>query len=81
MREEVAVLVAEIEAYRAENGTLPPPAMFAPYLERGYQYQITDPLAKRFLVRRFTGEATVTYDGSLPLGLWLVLGEYPAERN
>lgn len=74
LRMEVSVLVEEIEAYKRETGRLPSPAMLAPYLEEGYEYRITDPATHQYLVRRSAGGVTVTYDGSLSLGLWLVLG-------
>lgn len=74
LREEVAVLVEQIEAYRRENGALPDPEVLRPYLEGGYQYWVTGTRGDEFVVRRTAGGVTVTYDGSLPLGLWLVLG-------
>jgi len=74
LRMEVSVLVEEIEAYKRETGRLPSPAMLAPYLEQGYEYRITDPRTQQYVVRRTAGGVTVSYDGSLSLGLWLVLG-------
>ncbi|MDP2956267.1 MAG: hypothetical protein Q8N53_07590 [Longimicrobiales bacterium] len=74
LRAEAALLVEQIEAYRQERGTLPLPAMLAPFLDEGYTYRILDPTMGRYEVRRAAGGVEVTYDGSLPLGLWLVLG-------
>jgi hypothetical protein len=74
LRTEVARLVEQIEAYRAERGTLPAPAMLAPFLDEGYEYRIIDRTTLRYEVRRSAGGVEVVYDGSLPLNLWLVVG-------
>lgn len=74
LREEVAVLVEQIEAYKVEHRALPDPEVLRPYLEGGYEYLVIDPVQRKYAVRRSAGGVTVTYDGSLPLGLWLVLG-------
>jgi hypothetical protein len=74
LRVEVGRLVEQIEAYREERGTLPAPAMLAPFLDEGYEYRVTDRNALRYEVRRSAGGVEVVYDGSLPLNLWLVVG-------
>jgi hypothetical protein len=74
LRAEVGRLVEQIEAYRQERGTLPAPAMLAPFLDEGYEYRVTDRNALRYEVRRAAGGVEVVYDGSLPLNLWLVVG-------
>jgi len=74
LRAEAALLIEQIEAYRQERGTLPPPAMLSPFLQEGYSYRIVDQATGRYEVRRAAGGVEVTYDGSLPLGLWLVIG-------
>lgn len=74
LRQEAAVLIEQIEAYRDERGVLPAPAMLAPFLEGGYEYRVLDRATGRFEVRRAAGGVEVVYDGSLPLGLWLLIG-------
>lgn len=74
LRTEVGRMVQAIEAYRAEKGSLPPPELFAPYLQDGYVYRIVDPVSNRYEVRRSAGGVEVVYDGSLPLNLWLMVG-------
>jgi len=74
LRAEAALLIEQIEAYRQEHGALPPPSMLFPFLEEGYSYRVLDPGLGRYEVRRAAGGVEVTYDGSLPLGLWLVIG-------
>lgn len=74
LRLEAAALIEQIEAYRTERGELPPPSMLSPYLDEGYEYHVVDENAGRYVVRRTAGGVTVTYDGSLPLGLWMVIG-------
>ena len=74
LRAEAGVLIQEIEAYKAEHGTLPQPTMLAPFLGHGYEYQIVNQSTGQYLVRRSAGGIEVTYDGSLPLRLWLVIG-------
>lgn len=74
LRAEVALLVEQIEAYRAERGELPPPSMLGPFLDEGYEYRILDRAEGRYEVRRAAGGVAVTYDGELPLGLWLSIG-------
>ena len=74
LRFEAGLLVEEIEAYRAERGELPDPNYFAPYLNEGYDYEIIDRSAGRYVVRRRSGNVVVTYDGTLSLQLWLLLG-------
>jgi hypothetical protein len=74
LRAEAALLIEQIEAYRQERGTLPPPSMLSPFLQEGYSYRIVDESMGRYEVRRAAGGVEVTYDGSLPLGLWLVIG-------
>lgn len=74
LRSEAALLIQQIEAYRQERGTLPPPSMLAPFLDEGYSYRILDEATGRYEVKRSAGGVVVTYDGSLPLGLWLAIG-------
>lgn len=74
LRAEVALLVEQIEAYRAERGELPPPSMLGPFLDEGYEYRILDRAEGRYEVRRAAGGVSVAYDGELPLGLWLAIG-------
>jgi hypothetical protein len=74
LRAEAALLIEQIEAYRQEHGTLPAPGMLSPFLEEGYSYRVVDQAMGRYEVRRAAGGVEVTYDGSLPLGLWLVIG-------
>lgn len=74
LRAEAGMLIEQIEAYRRERGVLPAPAMLAPFLDEGYQYVIVDRAAGSYEVRRSAGGVEVVYDGSLPLGLWLVIG-------
>jgi hypothetical protein len=74
LRAEAALLIEQIEAYRQERGTLPQPSMLSPFLEEGYRYRIVDEAMGRYEVSRTAGGVEVTYDGSLPLGLWLVIG-------
>ena len=81
LRTEAGRLIEQIEAYRAERGTLPAPAMLAPFLDEGYEYRIIDRAAMRYEVRRSAGGVEVVYDGSLPLNLWLVLGGGGEDRR
>lgn len=74
LRREAVVLIEQIEAYRTERGELPAPSLLSPYLEEGYEYYVVDDAAGEYVVRRTAGGVTVTYDGSLPLGLWTLLG-------
>ena len=74
LREEAAVLVQEVEAYRAAFGRLPDPQHFAGLLDEDFTYQITDPVAGLYLVTRSGGDVTVRYDGSMPIGLWVLVG-------
>lgn len=74
LRSEAALLIEQIEAYRQEKGSLPPASMLAPFLDEGYSYRIVDESLGRYEVRRAAGGVEVTYDGTLPLGLWLVIG-------
>jgi len=74
LRAEAALLVEQIEAFRRERGTLPDAPMLAPYLDSGYEYRIIDRSLGKYEVRRSAGGVVVTYDGSLPLGLWVVIG-------
>ena len=74
LRMEASLLVEQIEAYMEEEGTLPDPSALVPFLEEGYEYQVIDRSRGLFLVRRTSGGVTVTYDGSLPLNLWVLLG-------
>jgi len=74
LRAEAALLIQQIEAYRQESGKLPPASMLSPFLEEGYSYRIVDEASGRYEVRRAAEGVEVTYDGSLPLGLWLVIG-------
>lgn len=74
LRAEAALLIEQIEEYRREKGSLPPASMLSPFLDEGYSYRIIDEATGRYEVRRAAGGVEVTYDGSLPLGLWLVIG-------
>lgn len=74
LRREAAILIEQIEAYRDERGVLPAPAMLAPFLEGGYEYRVLDRVTGHFEVRRSAGGVEVVYDGSLPLGLWVLIG-------
>ena len=74
LRAEAAFLIEQIEAVKAETGTLPSPELLAPFLDEGYEYQVVNASSGRYVVRRSAGGVTVTYDGALPLGLWLLLG-------
>lgn len=74
LRGEVALLVEQIEAFREERGTLPTADLLEPFLDEGYEYEVLDASAGRYEVRRSAGGVEVTYDGSLPLGLWLTIG-------
>ena len=74
LRIEAALLIEQINAYWEERGTLPDPIALSPYLDEGYEYQIVDPTQGRFVVRRASGGVTVTFDGSIPLNLWILLG-------
>ena len=74
LRREASALVDQIEAYRTERGTLPHPSLLSPYLSEGYEYHVVDEKAGRYVVQRTAGGVTVTYDGTLPLGLWVLLG-------
>jgi len=74
LRIEAALLVRQIHAYWEERGKLPDPLVLTPYLEEGYEYQIVDQSQGRFVVRRAAAGVTVTFDGSLPLSLWVLLG-------
>lgn len=74
LRREASALIEQIEAYRAERGQLPDPSLLAPFLDEGYEYEIVDGAAGEYLVRRTAGGVTVTYDGSVPLGMWLLIG-------
>ena len=74
LRAEASLLVEQIEAFRQERGTLPAPSMLSPFLDEGYSYRIVDEALGRYEVRRAVDGVEVTYDGSLPLGLWLVIG-------
>jgi len=74
LRLEAAILIEQIDAYWEERGVLPEPFALTPYLEEGYQYEIVNRNHGLFIVRRASAGVTVTYDGSLPLALWIVLG-------
>jgi len=74
LRAEAAVLIEQIEAYREEYGRLPSPDVLVPFLDEGYHYRILDPTVGQYEVRRTSGGTEVTYDGTLSLGLWLVVG-------
>ncbi len=74
LRIEAALLVEEVEAYRADRGELPPPDYFAAYLDSGYDYQVVDAVRGKYIVRRYSGGVSVTYDGTMSLSLWLLLG-------
>jgi hypothetical protein len=74
LRLEAALLIEQINAYWEERGTLPDPNALSPFLDEGYEYQIVDPTQGRFIVQRAAGGVTVTYDGSIPLNLWILLG-------
>lgn len=74
LRAEAVLLIEQIEAVKAETGALPPRELLAPFLEDGYEYHVLNQAAGDYLVRRTGGGVTVTYDGTLTLGLWLLLG-------
>lgn len=74
LRVEASALIEQIEAYRTERGALPDASLLSPYLEEGYEYEVLNEEEGRYLVRRTAGGVTVTYDGSVPLGLWVVVG-------
>ena len=74
LRLEAALLIEQINAYWEERGTLPAPLALNPYLEEGYEYEIVDRSQGRFIVRRAAAGVTVTYDSSLPLNIWILLG-------
>ena len=75
LRAEAAVLVREIEAYRDLQGRLPEPAAIAYLMDQGLSYRVVDPVVGRYEVTRTAGGVSVTYDGSLPVVLWVLLGE------
>lgn len=79
LRAEAAVLIEQIEAYREEFGTLPAPDVLTPFLDEGYHYRVLDPTVGQYEVRRTSNGMEVTYDGTLSLGLWLVVGGTTAE--
>ena len=74
LRAEAGRLIEQIEAYRVERGSLPTPAMLAPFLDEGYEYRITDRASLRFEVRRSAGGVEVVYDGSSPFSVWVTFG-------
>ncbi len=74
LRAEAALLIEQIEAVKAETGALPSPDVLTPFLDEGYEYDIVNASTGRYVVRRTAGGVTVTYDGTLSLGLWLLLG-------
>lgn len=74
LRQEASALIDQIEAYRTERGALPDPSLLSPYLSEGYEYHVVDEEEGRYVVRRTAGGVTVTYDGTLPLGLWVLIG-------
>lgn len=74
LRLEAALLIEQIEAYKEEQGMLPDAFMLAPYLAEGYEYQVIDRARGVYIVRREAAGVTVTYDGSLPVNLWVLLG-------
>lgn len=74
LRREASALIEQIEAYRVERGELPDPSLLGPYLEEGYDYRVVDEATGRYEVRRTAGGVTVTYDGSMPVGLWMLIG-------
>ena len=74
LRQEAAVLIAEVEAFRTLNRRLPDPKEFADRLDGGLGYEVLDPIAGLYQVTRSAGGVTVTYDGKLPLGLWILVG-------
>jgi len=74
LRAEAGMLIREIENYKKEHGTLPQPAALAPFLGEGYEYQIINESTGKYVVRHSADGIEVTYDGSLPLRLWLVVG-------
>lgn len=81
LRLEAAALVEQIEAYRTERGELPEPSFLSPFLDEGYEYEVVNEEEGRYLVRRSAGGVTVTYDGSLPLGLWTLVGGSSTESS
>jgi len=81
LRAEAGLLIEQIEAYRQEYGRLPAPEVLAPFLDEGYEYRILDPTVGQYEVRRSSGGIEVTYDGTLSLGLWLVVGGASSEGS
>ena len=74
LRQEAAVLIQEIEAYREIHKRLPDPELYADWLDPGLVYEIVDPVAGLYRVTRSAGDVSVTYDGSLALGIWVLMG-------
>lgn len=74
LRFEAGLLVEEIDAFRSERGALPTPEQLGPYLGEGFEYEVLDERTSQYLVRRRSGNLVVTYDGTMSLQLWLLLG-------
>ena len=74
LREEAAVLIREIEAYRTAMGRLPEAQLIGDRLGGGFVYRVLDPVAGLYEVTRSAGDVSVTYDGSMTLGLWVLVG-------
>ena len=65
----VAGVVEEVEAFRTAEGRLPSTADLEDLLDETVSYQVE---GDGFRVVGTAGEAELTFDGSLPLGEWIV---------
>ena len=86
LRAEAGRLIEQIEAYRAERGVLPAPAMLAPFLDEGYEYRILDRTSGHYEVRHagggveVVGKDVMTVNGHctyLPGNEWILNDTYP----
>ena len=68
LRYEVGQLVREIEAHRAEHGTLPTPEDLAPFLDEIVGYTLD---GGEYVVSVRHDGVSLTYDGSVPIDRWM----------
>lgn len=78
LRENAAVLVQEVVAFRDDQGRLPTPDAMAHLTDDEVTYTPTD---TGFEVHATDGVVEVRYDGSLPLERWVAAGGWSSARG